>query len=86
MATDRPRLSASARYCLMMLSRGLRSYGAQNHTVRALARKGLVEPLPDQTDDGPQRWAITEAGREALKAYTDPLTAALPASSKSPRP
>ena len=86
MATDRSRLSATARYCLEILSRGARSYSAQNNNIRALARKGLVELLPDQADDGLRRWAISEAGREALKAYTDLPTAAVPASSKAPRP
>ena len=72
MDADRPRLSVSARYCLEVLSRGPRTYSLTNYRFHALERKGLVEALPNEVQEGLCRWAITEAGREALKSYAAP--------------
>jgi DNA-binding MarR family transcriptional regulator len=72
MAADRPRLSASARYCLEVLSRGPRSYSTKNLHVRVLERRGFVEALPNEATEDARRWAITDAGREALKSYAEP--------------
>ncbi len=77
MDADRPRLSVSARYCLEVLSRGQRSYSTKNHHVRALARRGLAEALPQEAQEGVCRWAITDAGREALKNYIEPRRTAI---------
>jgi hypothetical protein len=67
---DPPRLTVSARYRLEVLSRGPRMYRSKDHQILALARRGLVEPLPNQNEGGPRTWTLTEAGRAAMATFS----------------
>ena len=64
-------LPASGRYRLEILSRGARIYHPQDRQIRALARRGLIEPVHAPAPDGTQSWTITEAGRRALTSDAD---------------
>ncbi|MCJ2039504.1 hypothetical protein MKK55_11210 [Methylobacterium sp. J-059] len=69
MAEAKPWLPASGRYRLEILSRGARLYHPQDHQIRALAKRGLIEPLPEADPAGACRWTITEAGLAALMGF-----------------
>ena len=68
---DRLWLPGSARYRLEVLSRGSRVYSPKDYQIKALARRGLVEPLTNQADDAPRQWTITEIGRAMLRSHAE---------------
>jgi hypothetical protein len=72
-AAERLHLTVSARYRLKLLSRGPRQYGLEDYQCKALSRRGLIAPLPDQSADGTRRWAITEDGLTVLQSYIQPI-------------
>ncbi|QAY64649.1 PadR family transcriptional regulator [Xylanimonas allomyrinae] len=49
-------------------------------TLQRLQRDGLVEPVPDDADDSPERFRLTEAGRADARAWwTRPVERNAPA-------
>jgi hypothetical protein len=63
----------SARFRLKLLARGPRQYGLEDYQCKALCRRGLIAPLPDQSADGTRRWAITADGLTVLQSYVQPI-------------